>query len=66
MTEKVTGIIFYRNYYDKNELIWIANKIYKVVEINLEQNFYLCESETGEIIGMDIINNNRYALIYNK
>lgn len=66
MTEKVTGIIFYRNYYDKNELIWIANKIYKVVEINLEQNFYLCESETKEMVGIDMSNKNRYALIYGK
>lgn len=68
MTNKanVTGIVFYRDYYDNGKLLWVANKPYKVVSVDLVQKYYSCESETGEIIGMDIINNNRYALIYNK
>jgi hypothetical protein len=68
MTNKsgVTGIVFYRDYYDNGKLIWVANKPYKVISIDFVQKYYSCESETGEIIGMDIINNNRYALIYGK
>lgn len=65
-TTKAVGIIFYRDYYDNDELIWRANKTYKVVSVNLEQRHYACETEGGEVVGMDIINNNRYALIYDK
>jgi hypothetical protein len=64
--EKVIGIIFYRDYYDNNQLIWLANKPYKVISESITQRAYMCESETGEIVGMDMINKNRYATIRGK